>query len=743
MEAHRLSLRRRRSLSTEDSAPEEIQTTYTETEPRPLRPLATFSRQVSSQSVPVDPGISGADYDISRRDDEFYEQHEQRPTATTDLHIQNTPITHITASPMPRRSRLSRLNSWILDRRVPDGANNEPVQFGQSVSIQAGSDEYSRRNSLRSSVLPTFDLPNLSPRPRQRREITSISSPVFPRSIVRHISRRSNLPGPGLPDPDTRASGLFSNPFAARLSRLAHSINSQLDMSNLAARRPVDGDAHRPLPEPLSLASGDDSGFHLPPMNLLDTNTGLSEAVLGGANREPRLFQIPTLPEAFESAELPADEQHRQETLRSDTPEIRANERIAVISRGDIGGSVQIRSDEMPWLHMLNATASAIAAQILESPEQSGFGVQGLEFEEADGRLQHLSRTLQHAVHANFSRDMNEAAGDESALNSLQIFRFIPQSATQRSLIESLSGGDAAEDTANSLSTMARNSSDDRLERSVTIILVGVRSSTSDQQAFDSEEHQTLAEAPEASSALGLSLPGQLTNLVPSRTVRVPRHAGRYSRHHHLRRASYGAAFRTHDVFAANQDAQQHYRLIPSHSNVGDTSPNPETNAPFAFSESPPGPAPPPSTPAEHTLSAVSSQATTPSRRVSAVSSLQHSPLFDRETPIPGSLQENGLVPEDRPFQSVQQRRRSDSESARHRNLGLGAARRNGVVEPDGLDAGESSVGGSRTWIFYIIGTHLPDDHPAWTTPSLFTDVSVHIILNISTANLYDTESLL
>jgi len=87
-------------------------------------------------------------------------------------------------------------------------------------------------------------------------------------------------------------------------------------------------------------------------------------------------------------------------------------------------------------------------------------------------------------------------------------------------------------------------------------------------------------------------------------------------------------------------------------------------------------------------------------------------------------LREAGIfTPEDQATR-VQQRRRSDSEFARHRDLGAGAARRNGVVEPDEVDTGDTPASGSRSWLIYVVGTNLSEDHPALTTPSLFTDVS-------------------
>lgn len=72
------------------------------------------------------------------------------------------------------------------------------------------------------------------------------------------------------------------------------------------------------------------------------------------------------------------------------------------------------------------------------------------------------------------------------------------------------------------------------------------------------------------------------------------------------------------------------------------------------------------------------------------------------------------------PLSTSHQRRRSDSEFARHREqLGSGAARRNGVVEPDNHNAPTG-----RSWLIYVVGTNLSENHPAFAAPSLFTDVS-------------------
>lgn len=71
-------------------------------------------------------------------------------------------------------------------------------------------------------------------------------------------------------------------------------------------------------------------------------------------------------------------------------------------------------------------------------------------------------------------------------------------------------------------------------------------------------------------------------------------------------------------------------------------------------------------------------------------------------------------------FNTARQRRRSDSEYARHRALGSGAVRRNGMVEPD-----QPPPSGGRSWLIYVVGTNLSENHPALTTPSLFTDARI------------------
>ena len=159
-----------------------------------------------------------------------------------------------------------------------------------------------------------------------------------------------------------------------------------------------------------------------------------------------------------------------------------------------------------------------------------------------------------------------------------------------------------------------------------------------------------------------------------------------------------------------------------------DVAPNRLSTVPSSLSESPPGPHPPPSTPAEPGLSAYPSGATTPSRRPSSASAVPHSPFPNQDTTAQHLRDVEVLATVDQNMRAARQRRRSDSEFARYRDLGAGAARRNGVVGPDDVETGNQPSQGNRSWLIYVVGTNLSEDHPAFATPSLFTDVSGYLV---------------
>lgn len=192
------------------------------------------------------------------------------------------------------------------------------------------------------------------------------------------------------------------------------------------------------------------------------------------------------------------------------------------------------------------------------------------------------------------------------------------------------------------------------------------------------------------------------------------------------RRASTGGGI---GPFPADYDSQRHQRTSSSQgprSADGTLIPESTSSPSLPTSDSPPGPRPPPSTPAEPSLSTYSSQVTTPSRRPSSASFVPQGQISTREAAIPHlrEVADPIIAHQDYSPHRVQHRRRSESEFARHRDLGSGAARRNGVVAPDEIDNPAPTIARSRSWLIYVVGTNIAEDHPALTAPSLFTDVS-------------------
>ncbi len=172
--------------------------------------------------------------------------------------------------------------------------------------------------------------------------------------------------------------------------------------------------------------------------------------------------------------------------------------------------------------------------------------------------------------------------------------------------------------------------------------------------------------------------------------------------------------------FSPPVDSQRHRRSQDIGSQQAGTTPMHSANIRSSLSETPPGPHPPPSTPADPGLSAYSSGTTTPSHRPASSSAAfpSNSPptqSYTRRSSAAGldpTAENDASEPN-----TARPRRLSDSDFSRHRTFGSGAPRRNGVVEPD-----RRAPEGTRSWIIYVLGGSYPENHPILTTPSLFTD---------------------
>ena len=724
------------------------------------QPIATFSRQISTQSIPVLRGGAGNSRDISTRDDVFYEQHEERPPAhMEDLGVRDGQITHITASPMPRRSsRISnRFSSLVMPRystsETPGDSeqdhgegrswrrrlsNTEPL--GTTPENQAHS---SRRLSIFGSLSPRF---SAAPRPRRTRERAPISRPFpltpdgsLPPSGFTASTLREALPTrPISTDNPTSPSRFRSIRDSSRLSRVRRSISSPFEAflpTSQRAQDPID-EIIPPPPRPQRRTPTHDADFRLSSLDVTDPSIDVGSELdpAPSANRESRFSVIPTVSESPERAVSRAEGPSWTERW-SERGSVgrREGRRMPNMLRGRSSRLIR-RENEGPLPRILHLAATAIAAQLSGTPEQPVPDMQSIGPDDLDGSLQNLFRTLQNASNltgdgrAHDDDDPARPAGALPPLNFLRVFRFVSQGSNNAASQTERPSRARAEDQA----AGNEDTPEDPDGRTVTLVVVGVRSVPSDRIGHE----DTAALEPSLDSLLNLPALAPSTNALRNGTGSLLRHANGRSRFSHRRRASIPGL----TTFPANYDSQRHQRTLSTSSRQGSGNATPVTGSatPLVISESPPGPHPPPSTPAEPALSAYSSAATTPSRRPSSASAIQQPPIPSRDAATQHLREAGILASDERGDQTsrVQQRRRSDSEFARHRDLGAGAARRNGVVEPDEVDTGDAPASGSRSWLIYVVGTNLSEDHPALTTPSLFTDVSCPFLAfsNVSTS---------
>ena len=352
------------------------------------------------------------------------------------------------------------------------------------------------------------------------------------------------------------------------------------------------------------------------------------------------------------------------------------------------------RGEHPPLSQVLQLAAAAIAAQLSGHANPSVPGGPSMNGEVFDGSIQNFVQTLQDVATAQAGEHLEGdlADGNLPPVNFLRVFQFPNNDAAG-------SGQDQSDSTDQM--DVDDQGEDGEMDRSVTLVLVGVRSmpSTGDGPG---DENGNLGPSLDTL----LSLP-----FLPPTNI--------------LRNGSSGALFRRSDGrprFSSRRNSMTNFNSFPAqyesqrHQRTRSTTARSQTDQssltppmPTMLSESPPGPHPPPSTPAD-----ARSGTATPNRRPSSASAV-HAPVLP-------NLSENPSQSEDSaeggsPFSNARQRRRSDSEFARRPELSSGASRRNGVVEPDNPPAATG-----RSWLIYVVGTNVSPDHPAFTMPSLFTD---------------------
>lgn len=717
-------------------------------ETQPSQPFATFSRQISAQSVPVRGSLGNGDQTLAR-DEIFYEQQEIRPLVhMEDLGMRNGPITHITASPMPRRhSILSRFSSRIVPRHTTaasssnshdENAERRPIRprlAARLLQAPNTSEAPDQRFSFRRPLSTGFA--TLS-RPRRQRDLASISRP-FP--LIADGSLRS----PSFAGSSSQAASFGdTTPFdpanrrpestplarrASRLSRLHRSLSLPFEsLSSTPRNNILEGRNVQTSPQRPSRGSAADAAeYLLPPLSATDHNIELSNSANESNHSANRNHRSPVF--------LPLTESHRAALEWADAPS--TTERRA--DRGSWGRSetrrmpnirgrssrLIRRDDEGPLPRILHLAATAIAAQLSGTPDQAVTNMQAIGADGLDGSLNALFRTLQQATNSTGDMrateresDVNRSSGTLPPLNFLRVFRFVNPS-SERGRAPRTRPEDEESPPARGV-----DGSDGSDGRTVTLVVVGVRSVPSERLE---NEDASVAE-PSLDTLLSLPVTASV-NPVRNGAGGLLRHVDGRSRFPQRRRASMGGLA----TFPTNFENQRHRMLssIRQSSTDAITTTGP-SNIALSLPESPPGPHPPPSTPAEPGLSAYSSGTTTPNQRPSSASAAQRPLLSNHDNTRQNLREVSMLTAEDDTIRVVQQRRRSDSEFARHRDLGAGAARRNGVVEPDQIEPDDPPTHGSRSWLIYVVGTNLSEDHPAFATPSLFTDVRIFHLVAIS-----------
>ena len=652
----------------------------------------TFRRQISSQSVTVQ-RETGATIGT---DAIVYEQEERSLVNMEDLGMRDAPITHVAAAPLARRpSTMSRLGSRMLPSAVARGLLNS----GEETAAEGRA----HRMGLSGRRWNEEDFQRLGDGNRPRRTIHAIfrtsrttnsnSRPHTNRSgrlAAQYANRQQIRDGPEEPNttyfspspevPTTSPSS--SARRRARLSRVRESLSFPLHNlfthSAEASNQPAV--PRTPPRRPSRVAFADDSDHLLPPLSTMDHRLDLDDAP------------------------------HELDAVEPEARNVLSNSRLSQNGMRRLPHALRSRSTRLirrgehpPLLQVLQLATASIAAQLSGHAGPLTSGIRSMGNDALDGPIQNFVRTLQEAADAQSGENMNPSGNPDGSLppvNFLRVFQFpnTEPASTMASFSGTAAGADhSPEENVDDWTAGTNN------DRTVTLVLVGVRSMPSNSEG--SGEESTLGPSLDAL----LSMPFfPTTNVLRSGASGALLRRSETRSRLHSRRNS----MTNFSSFPAQYDSQRHHRPrnTTNRSPTEPSSPTPQPNSmPTSLSDSPPGPHPPPSTPAD-----ARSGAATPNRRPSSASAI-HSANIPHVEEHPSNM--SGDNSTDTYLNTARQRRRSDSEFARRPELSSGATRRNGVVEPD-----NAPQSGARSWLIYVVGTNVSPDHPAFTMPTLFTD---------------------
>lgn len=594
-----------------------------------------------------------------------------------------------------RQSTMSRLGSRILPNSVIRGllsSQEETPAEGRAHRHGLVSRTTPRSETAHSSsrFSPFSALGSRGITRRRTSRPPYVLPPRADSSVIANSTTDSfvDTSGPQVPEP-SRASWRQS----ARLHRMRHSLS--MPISHMFGQPQSDMSASREgVPQ-----AGPSFDDHFP--SAMDTRLDFGEPLPELDSVEPGTSQAEPSPSNQPHAGFPG--------MRRLPELLRARSARA------------LRQEQTPLSRVLQLAAAAIAAQLSGSNGPAMPNIQALGNQGHDGSLENFLQSLQHATSGQAqpttsgegpSNSGNE--GPSPPVNFLRVFRFANADSPLGHNPPHPSGRSANHSARASSDGMSVDEPTEGAEgRMVTLVVVGVRSVP----AGNGGDGSNGEPGPPGRGVPGLDALLGLPFLPPNAVPRTQGHTGDSAQLPDGISRPQGPrpAVRPRHV---RHDSEEENRTLVE---AGLLPPRLPYARPISqlFSDSPPGPHPPPSTPAEHGMSAVSSGTSTPSRRPSSASAMspntlpnlhEGQPMQPTVEPMEESIQPN----------AARQRRRSDSEYARHRAFGSGSVRRNGVVEPD-----QPPPSGGRSWLIYVVGTNLAENHPALTTPSLFTDVCI------------------
>ncbi|KIW81090.1 hypothetical protein Z517_04113 [Fonsecaea pedrosoi CBS 271.37] len=656
----------------------------------------SFRRHRSVESVTSRPN---AGHSSSPPSETEYEQ-ENRPLVgledvdMTDTEAIATPI--LSPSSSRRRSTMSRLGSRLLPDAVARGllhSGEETAEEGRalrhgisgrlrpSVYERPPNSDSNSRVSLTGSIRRRSENRTGSRRRAIRGPFPALQSMSQPRGSSNSWSESLDEDIRELPQP--AASGLRHR---SRFSRVRDSMSISQRISSLFRQsteqlQSSQGGRESPL-RPARVTFADESDHLLPSMPSADHRHENDDAPHELDAVEPEARTLLAGPRVTSG----------MSTIRRFQPGLRSRS-TRLIRRGE----------HPPLSQVLQLAAAAIAAQLSGHATAGSTGPRNLGGDTFDGSIQNFVQTLQEAATAQAGEniDVNAPGGDLPPVNFMRVFQF-PNDENGSPIASQAESRDVDHMDLDSIAGPGES------DRSVTLVLVGVRSLPHGQDNTGGE-NGTLG--PSLDTLLSLPF------LPPANVLRNGSSGALFRRSDGRNRSSTRRHSMTNFSFPAQYETQRHHRTrtqtsrLSSHSDQ--TVPTtPDAGAsPTLLSETPPGPIPPPSTPAD-----IRSGHATPIRRPSSASAAPNPTLSELDEDRPHDHIDDRAPPETS-FNTARQRRRSDSEFARRPELGSGAARRNGMVEPDPPPAG---VG--RSWLIYVVGTNVSATHPAFAMPSLFTD---------------------